>query len=107
MEKVNLFEEVPQALSAERFEVIAKTAHVRIERIISCGHSSPPGFWYDQDQSEWLVLLQGRACLSFLSTEEKTILNPGDHLIIPAHVKHRVDWTDPRQPTVWLAVHYS
>ena len=78
---------------------------VRIERIVSHGHSSPEGFWYDQDQHEFVVLLQGAARLRF---EVGVIeMQPGSFIDIPAHQRHRVEWTSPDEPTIWLAVHYG
>ena len=79
---------------------------VRIERIVSTGQASPPGFWYDQDWGEWVVLLSGAARLRLAEEAEARRLAPGDWVDIPAHCRHRVEWTDPDQPTVWLAVHY-
>ncbi len=84
--------------------MLAQSEHVRIERIVSRGHVTPPGEWYDQDTHEWVVLLTGSATLTFEDRSET--LAAGDHVLIPAHRRHRVEWTDPAQPTVWLAVHY-
>lgn len=81
--------------------------HVRIERIVSTGHPSPEGFWYDQDEHEWVVVLMGRAKLIFEGNSEPVEMGPGDYMNIPAHRKHRVEWTSPDEPTVWLAVFYS
>jgi cupin 2 domain-containing protein len=78
---------------------------VLIERIVSHGHRSLEGFWYDQKRCEWVVLLKGAARLQF---EDHTVeMRPGDALNIPAHVRHRVEWTSPDEPTIWLAVHYE
>jgi cupin 2 domain-containing protein len=77
---------------------------VRIERIVSHGHASPGGFWYDQDRHEWVVVLTGAARLRF--DDDIVELKPGDFATIPAHTKHRVEWTTPDEPTVWLAVLY-
>ncbi len=79
---------------------------VRIERIVSLGHETPAGTWYDQETHEWVVLLSGRARLRFDDPPEIVVLAPGDHVHIPAHRRHRVEWTDPAEPSVWLAVHY-
>lgn len=84
--------------------IIAKDA-VRIERIVSMGHASPPGFWYDQQTSEWVLVLRGEARLAF-ENGETIDLKPGDFVNIPAHRRHRVEWTTPNEPTIWLAVHY-
>lgn len=101
----NVFSEIPDELPEELFQTIAKTPHFRVERIISRGHATPPGEWYDQDEHEWVLLIQGAAGLQL---EDKLIeLMPGDFLNIPAHKKHRVEWTTPDEPTIWLAVHYE
>ncbi len=101
----NLFAEIPSSLREELVETLTATNAVRIERIVSLGHTSPEGFWYDQDTDEFVVLLKGAARLKF---EDDTIeMRPGDYVEIPAHRKHRVEWTTPNEPTVWLAVHYG
>ncbi|MBN1587264.1 MAG: phosphoribosylaminoimidazole carboxylase [Candidatus Omnitrophica bacterium] len=93
--------------SEELIEVLAEGKNVRIERIVSRGHASPPDFWYDQDTHEFVLLVQGEARLVFEEGPELVYLKAGDFLDIPAHRKHRVDWTLPDQDTVWLAVHYE
>jgi cupin 2 domain-containing protein len=101
----NLFADLPQRLPDELFTTLLESANVRIERIVSHGHSSPEGFWYDQNQHECVIVLKGAARLRF---EEETVeMTPGDFMNIPAHKKHRVEWTTPDEPTVWLAVHYG
>ena len=90
---------------AEVIETLLTTPAVRIERITSHGDASPAGFWYDQGEHEWVTVISGRARLAF-ETGPAVELGPGDHVNIPAHVRHRVEWTDPDQPTVWLAVFY-
>ncbi|TWU15565.1 cupin domain-containing protein [Allorhodopirellula heiligendammensis] len=100
----NLFADLPAQLPSELVTVLAQHQHARIERIVSTGHSSPDGFWYDQDESEWVVVLSGEAIVRFDGDEDPITLTPGDHLSIPAHRKHRVEWTTPAEPTVWLAV---
>jgi cupin 2 domain-containing protein len=102
----NLFEPIKQD-EAEFTETLAGKGTTRIERIVSHGHHSPEGFWYDQDQDEWVTLLSGGARLRFERDEASIVLRPGDHLHIPAHVRHRVEWTDPDTDTVWLAVFYD
>src|SRR5947207_1205986 len=98
---VNLFADLPRQLRAEQFTTLLEAGNVRIERIVSLGQASPEGFWYDQEQHEWVVVLQGGARLQFQGGE--TIeMKPGDSLHIAAHEKHRVDWTTPDEPTVWL-----
>jgi len=100
----NLFSGWPTSVDHEHFEELLKRPGLRIERIVSTGQASPPGFWYDQPQDEWVVLLSGSAGLRFESEAEVRKLKPGDWLHIRAHVRHRVEWTDAAQPSVWLAV---
>ncbi len=102
----NLFSEIPDTLSHERFEDILTSDHFRVERIVSAGHASPEAFWYDQETHEWVMVLQGSAGLSVEGVEGIVRLHPGDHLHIPARARHRVEWTDPDGITIWLAVHY-
>lgn len=102
----NLFADVPSGLTEEFVDVIAENDHVRIERIVSNGQSSRDGFWYDQAQTEWVIVLKGEAKLRIKGDETPLHLKTGDHLKIPPHQKHRVEWTDPDQPTVWLAVFF-
>lgn len=103
----NLFAELPINLQHELTETLAEGRHMRVERIVSVGQSSPAGFWYDQDQCEWVVVLKGAAHIRFEGEGESTHLQPGDYLLIPAHRKHRVEWTAPDRPTVWLAVFFE
>ena len=103
----NLFDDVPRALPAERVDVLLDTAGVRLERIVSLGHATPPGEWYDQAQDEWVVVLRGRARLRIEGEADDRVLGVGDHLLLRAHVRHRVEWTDPAGPTVWLAVLFN
>ncbi len=103
----NLFAELPTGLSDELVDVLAEGKHVRIERIVSAGQASPTGFWYDQQQAEWVVVLKGEAKLLFAGDEEPHHMKPGDHVTIPARKKHRVEWTSDVQPTVWLAVFFD
>lgn len=102
----NLLTHLPDRLTDERFETLVQTSDCRLERIISTGHSTPPAQWYDQADDEWVLLLAGSAVLRFEQPDEEIALQPGDSLLIPAHRRHRVESTDPRQPTVWLALHY-
>jgi cupin 2 domain-containing protein len=103
--KRNIFARVPTRAEEEEVEVLAALPGVRIERIVSTGQASPPGFWYDQDWTEWVVVLAGSAGLLIEGEAAPRILAPGDYLEIPPHVRHRVERTDPDRPTVWLAVH--
>jgi cupin 2 domain-containing protein len=101
----SLFRDLPSnAEAAERFEELLTRPGVRIERIVSSGQSTPPGEWMEQPRDEWVLLVAGRAGLT-LEGEPPLTLQPGDHLLIPASRRHRVDWTET--PTVWLAVHFE
>ena len=100
----NLLADLPADLPEELIQTLLSTPQVRIERIVSQGHVSPPGFWYDQDEHEWVLLVQGAARLRF--DDEVVELKPGDFQNIPAHRKHRVDWTSPGELTIWLAIYY-
>jgi cupin 2 domain-containing protein len=102
----NLFLDVPANLPDELVQTLLSTPGVRIERIVSHGHASPEGFWYDQQTHEWVLLLTGAARLKF-EGEGPLDLQPGAFINIPARQRHRVEWTDPNQPTVWLAIHYK
>ncbi len=102
----NLFQDIPAELSEELIEVIAGSDNVRIERIVSRGQASEPGFWFDQKTTEFVILLVGQARLQFQSRAEPVTLLPGDYLTIRPGEKHRVAWTTPEAETVWLAVHY-
>ncbi len=106
--KNNLFAALPAPGSdAEIFDELLRCDGVRIERIVSTGQTSPPGFWYDQPQGEWVIVLAGRARLRLAEPDREIELAAGDWLDIAPHVRHRVEWTDPGQPTIWLAVHYG
>ena len=100
----NLFNNLPRHLPEEVTETLAKSQHVRIERIVSTGQAGPDGFWYDQPEHEWVVVLQGEAVLEFENHSQR--LSPGDHVLIPPQQKHRVASTSDQEPTVWLAVYY-
>jgi cupin 2 domain-containing protein len=101
----NLFTNLPPNLPDKLFTTLLEADHLRIERIVSHGHASPEGFWYDQNQHEWVLVLQGAARLSIEG--ESSELKPGDHINIPTHQKHRVEWTTPDAATIWLAVFYG
>jgi cupin 2 domain-containing protein len=103
----NLFTHLTRASDGEVFETLLQTDTLKLERIVSTGQSTPPGQWYDQDRDEWVVLLSGSAGLLFEGKQNIRVLRPGDHLLIPAHVRHRVEWTEAGAETVWLALHYT
>ncbi len=102
----NIFSDIPHHLPEELFETILETPHVKIERIVSNGHITPPDEWYDQNHDEWVLLLEGEAKIK-LETNQIKSLNPGDFLWIPAHQKHQVIWTAKNQKTIWLAIHFG
>ncbi len=101
---MNRYATLPAQLPDEVVQTLHSTEHLRIERIVSQGHASPPDFWYDQAEHEWVLLIQGAARLRL--DDEVVELKPGDFLDIPAHRRHRVEWTSPDQQTIWLAIHY-
>jgi cupin 2 domain-containing protein len=103
----NFFVDVPENLRDELIEIVLQASNFSLERIVSRGHCSPEGFWYDQDDNEWVILLKGGAHLRFADQEDAIILAPGDYLHIDRGRRHRVEWTDPGQDTVWLALRYG
>lgn len=104
MRVTNLLKSTSAKSDTEVVDNLVVGRGVRVERIISFGHASPEGFWYDQDMAEWVMVLSGRARLSIAGSEDDQELGPGDAVFLPAHCRHRVSWTDPSCPTVWLAV---
>ena len=102
---MNLLSNLPPNLPEELTTVLQEAHGVRIERIVSTGHKSPEGFWFDQQEHEWVMVLQGAAKLQF--EDRVAELKVGDWINIPAHQRHRVEWTSPDEPTVWLAVFYG
>ena len=105
MQVKNILRAIPDELPDELLECLAHDEHARIERIVSKGHSSPPSGWYDQSTNEWVMVIKGQAQLSF-EDGTSVCLSQGDYINIPAHLKHKVDWTDAETETIWLAVHY-
>jgi cupin 2 domain-containing protein len=101
---MNIFNIPAKLPEKEILEDLIPDNGVKIERIISSGQASPPGFWYDQDRDEWVILLQGSAEISWKNGKSQ-ILSPGDWLLIPSHEKHRIEWTSKNPPCIWLAVH--
>ncbi len=103
----NLFHDIPHQIPDEIFQILLQTPGLKIERILSRGQATPPGHWYDQDTHEWVVLLQGRAGLKIAGENHIRELNPGDYVYLPAHLKHRVEWSDTEKDCIWLAIHYE
>ncbi len=99
---------IPPAARSQHAEIFDKLLSGEgafcLERIVSCGHQSPPGHWYDQGQDEWVLVLEGAARVGYEDGREIS-LQKGDSLFIPRHVRHRVAYTSA--PCVWLAVHGS
>lgn len=103
----NFMSDIPTSIPQEIFDLIVAKNGVKIERIVSKGQCSARDEWYDQTQFEWVLLIAGAAVLEFQEPAEKVTLQVGDYLLIPPHKRHRVDWTDPDQETLWLAVFFS
>ena len=107
MQSGNLFDDLPgSSISEEAISTLLETVGLRLLRIVSTSQVTPNGTWYDQDEAEWVMVTRGRAGLLIEGESKVRTLVAGDYLLIPAHVRHRVEWTDPDQPTVWLALHF-
>jgi cupin 2 domain-containing protein len=103
----NILTDIPRQFATEQFIELLSAPGLRIERIVSIGHSNPPGNFDDQDWAEWVVVLQGSAKVLFEGEAEPRALGRGDYMHIPPHVRHRVEWTSPDEPTVWLAIYWK
>ena len=103
----NLFIERSWQGAGERIEPLLQASSLRLERIVSVAHASPPDQWYDQAHPEWVAVLRGSAGLVFEGSSEILVLRAGDYILIPAHRRHRVEWTDASSETIWLALHYT
>lgn len=108
MEKHSILDDININAKEEIFSDLLKNKNVRIERIVSTGQTSPKDFWYDQDENEFVLVLEGEAILEFKEEDKikEVKLNKNDYIDIKAHVKHRVKYTDTTKPTIWLAVFY-
>jgi cupin 2 domain-containing protein len=106
MKEKNIFSQIPDSEGDEIFETLVKTDSLKLERIISAGQATPHGEWYDQETEEWVLLVKGSAGLLFEGQKEIRVMKPGDYILIEAHQRHRVEWTDPKEKTIWLALHY-
>ena len=102
-----LFDDIPPKLPQELFQTLLATSSLKIERIVSNGHSSPPDFWYCEDQHEWVLVVKGEAKLRFDDQNDATHLCAGDYINIPARTRHRVEWTTGAEETIWLAIFYT
>ena len=103
----NFFGDLPTSIPEELVETLISSKHMRLERIVSDGHSSPKEFWYEQEWHEWILVLQGSASLEFETTKENFDLQTGDYLLIKARQKHRVLSTSKTEKTIWLAIHFQ
>lgn len=103
----NIFADLSGKRAEERIDALLSAPGLRIERIVSTGQASPEGFWYDQPEDEWVILLSGSAGLRIEGEAEPRVLRPGDWLRLPPRLRHRVEWTDRDRPTIWLAVHFA
>ncbi len=102
---INLLADLPADSPEEVVSVLLAVPGLRVERIVSSGQASPPGFYYDQPQAEWVAVLAGSADLRFADETEPQHLVAGDAVLIAAHRRHRVDRTE--SPTIWLAIHFG
>ncbi|NTW48756.1 MAG: cupin domain-containing protein [Chlorobiales bacterium] len=105
MQTGNIYSRIPDQLQGEFFDTLVQNQTLRLERIISTGQATPEGEWYDQAWDEWVVLLTGSATLRFESEEPLFEMTPGNYVFIPARCRHRVEQTDTKEKTVWLALH--
>ncbi|MCB1546133.1 MAG: cupin domain-containing protein [Rhodoblastus sp.] len=101
----NLLSDLSKSFREEQFDTLLARPGVRIERIVSTGQASPEGFWYDQAETEWVCVIAGAAALLIEGEAQPHMLKAGDWLEIAPHVRHRVEWTETSQPTIWLAMH--
>ena len=107
MKVLNWLQGIPKSLPEEKIEQVLAGREFRMEKITSTGHKTRDGFWYDQNENEWLIIIQGEATIQIEGEPSPRRLGVGDSIELPAHIKHRVEWTTPKEPTVWLAVFYS
>jgi cupin 2 domain-containing protein len=101
---LNILSSRPPPRSDEAIDTLLSGSGIRVERIVSYGQASPAGFWYDQGEAEWVLVLRGRAHLAIEGEAQERALGPGDSVFLPAHCRHRVTWTQADEPTVWLAI---
>ena len=101
----NLFDNLPLDLPEEKFDALIDENGLTLARIVSTGQATPEGDWYDQPRDEWVLVVKGAAGLRFEDEETAREMAPGDHVMIPAHARHRVEWTSDAEPTVWLVLH--
>jgi len=104
MDKLNLLENIVIDKNKEQFFELLKHDNIRVEKIVSNGQTTPSNGWYDQDENEFVLLLEGDAIIEFEDKEVKLL--KGDYIIIEKHIRHRVKYTSNNEPTIWLAVFY-
>jgi len=102
----NIFADLPRTKGKEVFNTLLKYEKIKIERIISFGEATKEGRWLKEKQNEWVILLKGKAILRFWGNKGLLKLRTGDYCFIQKNLKHRVEWTDPGQRSVWLALHF-
>ncbi len=103
----NLVRGLPsRSMPQELMETLVERSGVKVERIMSTGHTTPHDAWYDQDKDEWVLVVSGSARLRIEGENEDRTFSPGDWIFLPAHCRHRVTWTQAEPPTIWLAVHF-
>ena len=107
VERGSLRSGVPEQLPEELFTPLVRGRGVRIERIVSRGHTSPDGFWYEQEESEFVLITQGSARLAIEGRAEELSLEAGEYVVLPAGLRHRVSATSADEDTIWLAVFFS
>jgi len=107
MEIINIFDAIPAHLPEEISQTMLDGDGIRIERIVSNGQASPEGFWYDQSEHEWVLLLEGSAGLEIEGEDAVCNLRKGDYVLLSAHQRHRVAWTDADSETIWLAIFFQ
>ncbi|MDP6958350.1 MAG: cupin domain-containing protein [Planctomycetota bacterium] len=100
----NLFDQIPTTIPEEVFETLVKTPGLHIKRILSQGQTTD---WYNQEEHEWVMIVQGEAHLRIEGEEKPHKLSRGDYLEIPSRTRHRVEWTHPEETTIWLAIHHK
>jgi cupin 2 domain-containing protein len=103
----NIFDKLSTHRHEEDISTLVAGEGFRLVRIVSTGQATPKGQWYDQSEAEWVVVLTGQAGLRVEGEQQVRTLGVGDFILIPPHSRHRVEWTDPDQPTVWLALHFD
>ncbi|EAQ6497558.1 cupin domain-containing protein [Salmonella enterica subsp. salamae] len=106
--KINLLDNIHATLPVELIQsILVGDNGFRMERIVSRGHYTSSGFWYDQNENEWIMLVSGSAIIEYEENKKLIEMYPGDTIIIPAHCRHRVVWTDPLQCSIWLVIFYN